>query len=41
VTNTATFGTAKRLQPPTAAEGFDAVYRVRAEGGGFDVVIER
>jgi predicted kinase len=33
----AVFVTAKRLQPPTAAEGFDAVYRVRAEGGGFAV----
>ena len=41
VPNVAVFVTAKRLQPPTAAEGFDAVYRVRAEGGGFDVVIER
>ena len=40
VPNVAVFVTAKRLQPPTAAEGFDAVYRVRAEGGGFDVVIE-
>ena len=38
VPNVAVFVTAKRLQPPTAAEGFDAVYRVRAEGGGFDVV---
>ena len=33
----AVFVTAKRLQPPTAAEGFDTVYRVRAEGGGFAV----
>ena len=40
VPNVAVFVTAKRLQPPTAAEGFDAVYRVRAEGGGFEVVIE-
>ena len=40
VPNVAVFVTAKRLQPPTAAEGFDAVYRVRAEGCGFDVVIE-
>ncbi len=40
VPNVAVFVTAKRLQPPTAAEGFDAVYRVRAEGGGFEVVVE-
>jgi predicted kinase len=40
VPNVAVFVTAKRLQPPTAAEGFDAIYRVRAEGGGFEVMIE-
>jgi predicted kinase len=40
VPNVAVFVTAKRLQPPTAGEGFDAVYRVRAEGGGFEVVVE-
>jgi len=34
------FVTAKRLQPPTAAEGFDAIYRVRAAGGGFEVIVE-
>jgi predicted kinase len=34
----AVFVTAKRLQPPTAAEGFDAIYRVGAEGGAFAVV---
>ena len=38
VPDVAVFVTAKRLQPPTAAEGFDAIYRVRAEGGGFEVV---
>jgi hypothetical protein len=38
VPGVAVFATAKRLQPPTPAEGFDAVYRVRAEGGGFEVV---
>ena len=26
-----------RLEPPTRAEGFDALYVVRAEGGNFDV----
>jgi len=41
VPNVAVFVTAKRLQPPTAAEGFDAVYRVHAEGGAFEVVVER
>ena len=40
VPNVAVFVTAKRLQRPTAAEGFDAIYRVRAEGGGFEVMIE-
>ena len=40
VPNVAVFVTAKRLQPPTAAEGFDAVYRVRADGGGFEVIVE-
>jgi hypothetical protein len=38
VPNVAVFVTAKRLQPPTAVEGFDAIYRVRAEDGGFAVV---
>jgi predicted kinase len=38
VPNVAVFVTAKRLQPPTRAEGFDAIYRVRAQGGDFDVV---
>ena len=37
VPNVAVFVTAKRLQPPTSAEGFDAVYRVHAEGGAFEV----
>jgi predicted kinase len=32
------FATAKRLQPPSRAEGFDRLYRVRAlEDGAFDV----
>ena len=38
VPGVAIFATAKRLQPPTPAEGFDAIYRVRAEGGDFEVV---
>jgi hypothetical protein len=33
----AIFMAAKRLEPPTVAEGFDAVYRVRAAGGRFEV----
>jgi predicted kinase len=37
VPDVAVFVTAKRLQPPTRAEGFDAVYRVHAEGGNFEV----
>jgi predicted kinase len=37
VPGVAVFATAKRLQPPTPAEGFDEIYRVRAEGGGFEV----
>jgi len=38
VPDVAVFATSKRLQAPTAAEGFDAVYRVHAEGGDFEVV---
>jgi predicted kinase len=38
VPDVAVFVTAKRLEPPVLAEGFDAVYWVRAEGGGFEVV---
>ena len=38
VPDVAVFVTSKRLQPPTAGEGFDAVYRVHAEGGDFVVV---
>jgi predicted kinase len=38
VPDVAVFVTSKRLQPPTRAEGFDAVYRVHAEGGDFVVV---
>lgn len=37
VPNVAVFVTAKRLEPPTLAEGFDAVHRVRAEGGDFTI----
>lgn len=37
VPNVAVFATAKRLEPPTTAEGFDAVSLVRAEGGVFTV----
>lgn len=38
VPDVAVFVASKRFEPPTRAEGFDAVYRVRAEGGGFEVV---
>ena len=38
VPGVAVFATAKRLQPPTLVEGFDAIYRVRADGGAFEVV---
>lgn len=31
------FGTLKRLERPNAEEGFDALYRVQACGGGFEV----
>jgi predicted kinase len=37
VPDVAVFVTAKRLEAPSAAEGFDAVYEVRAEGGAFEV----
>jgi predicted kinase len=37
VPNVAVFATAKRLEPPTVAEGFEAVYLVRAEGGDFAI----
>lgn len=37
VPNVAVFVTAKRLQAPTRAEGFDAIHRVRADGGDFEV----
>jgi predicted kinase len=40
VPDVAVFAAAKRLELPTRAEGFDAVYRVRAENGGFEVVAE-
>jgi predicted kinase len=35
VPSVAVFATAKRLEPPALAEGFEAVYLVRAEGGEF------
>jgi len=37
VPDVAIFVNRKRLQPPTPAEGFDALYRVRATEGRFDV----
>lgn len=37
VPDVAIFVNRKRLQPPSFAEGFDALYRVRASGGVFDV----
>ncbi len=38
VPDVAIFATAKRLVPPSRAEGFDEVYRVRiSEGSGFEV----
>jgi predicted kinase len=37
VPDVAIFVSRKRLQPPTMAEGFDALYRVRAEAGEFVV----
>jgi len=40
VPDVAIFTAAKRLEPPTRAEGFDAVYAVRAEDGSFAVSAE-
>lgn len=37
VPRVAIFAAAKRLQPPTVAEGFEAVRAVRVVEGGFDV----
>jgi hypothetical protein len=37
VPDVAIFVASKRLQAPTRAEGFDALYRVRADEGGFEV----
>ena len=37
VPDVAIFVNRKRLQPPTLAEGFDALYRVRTADGEFDV----
>jgi len=37
VPEVAVFVASKRLQPPTPAEGFDALYAVRAENGDFEV----
>jgi predicted kinase len=41
VPNVAVFVTAKRLEPPALAEGFDAVHLVRAEGGNFTIETPR
>ncbi len=39
VPDVAIYATAKKLVPPSYAEGFDQIYRVRiGDGGGFDVV---
>ncbi|HEV7501470.1 MAG TPA: AAA family ATPase [Vicinamibacteria bacterium] len=38
VPDVAVFVTAKRLEPPTPGEGFDAVYGVRADGGRFAIL---
>src|SRR5262245_20175274 len=38
VPDVAIFVASKRMERPTRAEGLDAVYRVRAEDGGFEVV---
>ena len=37
VPDVAIFVSRKRLQPPTMAEGFDALFKVRAEEGRFDL----
>jgi predicted kinase len=37
VPDVAIFVNRKRLEPPTLAEGFDALYRVRAVEGHFDL----
>jgi len=41
VPDVAVFVAAKRLEPPTPAEGFDAVYLVQAEAGHFAVTPPR
>lgn len=38
VPDVAVFTTAKRLERPNREEGFDAIYEVHAQGGGFEVV---
>lgn len=38
VPDVAVFVASKRLEAPTSAEGFDAVYRVRASEGLFEIV---
>jgi hypothetical protein len=40
VPNVAIFTAAKRLQPPTVAEGFDRLFRVRMSKDG-DFAVER
>ena len=37
VPNVAIFGSLKKLRPPTPEEGFDAIYVVTLNDGGFDV----
>jgi hypothetical protein len=37
VPDVAVFATAKRLVPPSREEGFDELYRVRADGRVFEV----
>jgi len=37
VPDVAIFATAKRLVPPSRAEGFDEIYRVRPDGRVFEV----
>jgi predicted kinase len=38
VPKVAIFTAAKKLEPPSFAEGFDEIHEVRAEGGAFSVV---
>ena len=38
VPDVAVFATARKLEPPTREEGFDAIFEVHARGGAFEVV---